>query len=53
VIRRAVERLLERASEAEMVREYVEGYRRAPETADEIAGAAYLDPKAAEETPWE
>jgi len=53
LVRRAVERLLERATEADMVREYVEGYRRTPETADEIAGAAYLDPKAAEETPWE
>jgi len=56
VVRRALERLLDARVEADAVREYVEAYRRTPETAEE---AALSTPSSEElaalarEHPWE
>ena len=56
VVRCALERLLDATAEADAVREYVEAFRRTPETADEVALSTPSSEELAalaREHPWE
>lgn len=51
--RRAVEQLLHKEDEQEAIRQYIEAYRKHPETAEEIALAEAVLGEALKENPWE
>jgi metal-responsive CopG/Arc/MetJ family transcriptional regulator len=56
LVRRALERMFDAAYEAQAVREYVEAYRRSPETEEEVARNAPSGEELAEtlrQYPWE
>lgn len=50
---RAVVKLLTEQKRQEAVERYVEGYRRMPETVDEIRAAESMTPYGLEQEPWE
>jgi metal-responsive CopG/Arc/MetJ family transcriptional regulator len=52
-VKRALEDLLRRVEHERRVREYVEGYRRSPETAEEVSAADAAAVDALADEPWE
>jgi metal-responsive CopG/Arc/MetJ family transcriptional regulator len=52
LIREAIERYLKEDREAEISRQIVEGYRRIPETDEELAWAEWQAREAIAEEPW-
>lgn len=52
IIRRAVERMLEEREKAQGLAAYVEGYRRQPETQDEVDAAEAAATELLAREPW-
>ena len=53
LVGKALERYLRDEDGASLVREYVEGYRRTPESVEEVAEAESMIGEALAEDPWE
>lgn len=52
-VRQAVEERIRRIAEAERIERYVEGYRKLPETAEEVASSFTMSRAALSGEPWE
>jgi metal-responsive CopG/Arc/MetJ family transcriptional regulator len=52
-VRQAIEERVRRMAEAERVERYVQGYRKSPETPEEVASAFAMSRAALAGEPWE
>jgi metal-responsive CopG/Arc/MetJ family transcriptional regulator len=52
-VRQAIEERIRRMAEAERIELYVDGYRRSPETAEEVASSLAMSRAALSSEPWE
>ncbi|HYU31318.1 MAG TPA: ribbon-helix-helix domain-containing protein [Thermoanaerobaculia bacterium] len=52
-VRQAIEERIRRMAEAERVERYVQGYRKTPETAEEVASTFAMSRAALAGEPWE
>lgn len=52
-VRQAIEERIRRMAEAERIERYVQGYRKSPETAEEVASSFAMSRVVLSDEPWE